>query len=91
MILKDGVVCHAPVLQSDADARQGSTLRKRLSAGVQVMQMFDKAEAEYRELSEKKRIVENDKDKIRKVHMRGVMWLSLRCHMVKPCAGGTEV
>ena len=34
---------------------------------VQVMQMFDKAEAEYRELSEKKRIVENDKDKIRKV------------------------
>ena len=29
--------------------------------------MFDKAEAEYRELSEKKRIVENDKDKIRKV------------------------
>jgi len=31
------------------------------------MQMFDKAEAEYRELSEKKRIVENDKDKIRKV------------------------
>ena len=37
------------------------------SAGMQVMQMFDKAEAEYRELSEKKRIVENDKDKIRKV------------------------
>lgn len=37
------------------------------STGVQVMQMFDKAEAEYRELSEKKRIVENDKEKIRKV------------------------
>ena len=36
---------------------------------MQVMQMFDKAEAEYRELSEKKRIVENDKDKIRKVGM----------------------
>ena len=31
------------------------------------MQMFDKAEAEYRELSEKKRIVENDKEKIKKV------------------------
>ena len=31
--------------------------------------MFDKAEAEYRELSEKKRIVENDKDKIRKVSL----------------------
>ena len=31
------------------------------------MQMFYKAESEYRELSEKKRIVENDKDKIRKV------------------------
>lgn len=38
-----------------------------VSITVQVMQMFDKAEAEYRELSEKKRIVENDKDKIRKV------------------------
>lgn len=36
---------------------------------MQVMQMFDKAEAEYRELSEKKRIVENDKDKIRKVKL----------------------
>ena len=36
---------------------------------VQVMQMFDKAESEYRELSEKKRIVENDKDKIRKVRV----------------------
>ena len=34
---------------------------------LQVMQMFDKAEAGYRELSEKKRIVENDKDKIRRV------------------------
>ncbi|BDA47769.1 Structural maintenance of chromosomes protein 2 [Coccomyxa sp. Obi] len=32
-----------------------------------VMQMFDKAESEYRELSEKKRIVENDKEKIKKV------------------------
>ena len=32
------------------------------------MQMFDKAESEYRELSEKKRIVENDKEKIKKVH-----------------------
>jgi hypothetical protein len=29
--------------------------------------MFDKAEAEFRELSEKKRIVENDKHKITKV------------------------
>ena len=29
--------------------------------------MFDKAEAEYRELSDKKRIVENDKTKIHKV------------------------
>ena len=35
--------------------------------------MFDKAEAEYRELSEKKRIVENDKDKIRKVSSDSVM------------------
>lgn len=37
------------------------------SREAQVMQMFDKAEAEYRELSEKKRIVENDKEKIKKV------------------------
>ena len=29
--------------------------------------MFDKAEAEYRELSDKKRIVENDKTKIHRV------------------------
>ncbi|EIE18219.1 RecF/RecN/SMC protein [Coccomyxa subellipsoidea C-169] len=45
------------------DTLQGlsKTLNKR------VMQMFDKAEAEYRELSEKKRIVENDKEKIKKV------------------------
>lgn len=52
------------------------------------MQMFDRAEAEYRELSEKKRIVENDKDKIRKVrhftrkkttHLQ--MYALLRC----PC------
>ena len=40
-----------------------------VSITVQVMQMFDKAEAEYRELSGKKRIVENDKDKIRKVRL----------------------
>lgn len=33
----------------------------------QVMQMFDKAEAEYAELSDKKRIVETDKAKIEKV------------------------
>ena len=39
--------------------------------------MFDKAEAEYRELSEKKRIVENDKDKIRKVSSDSVMWLAV--------------
>ena len=53
--------------------------------------MFDKAEAEYRELSEKKRIVENDKDKIRKVSRRSAMRLWLRCHLVKPCAAVTEV
>lgn len=40
----------------------------------QVMQMFDKAEAEYRELSEKKRIVENDKEKIKRVRA-AVIWL----------------
>ena len=34
---------------------------------VQVMQMFDKAEAEFRELSDKRVIVENDKNKIQKV------------------------
>ena len=34
---------------------------------AQVMQMFDKAEAEYSELSDKKRIVETDKAKIEKV------------------------
>lgn len=37
------------------------------AAAVQVVQMFDKAEAEYRELSDKKRILHNDKDKIHKV------------------------
>lgn len=31
--------------------------------------MFDKAEAEYRELSDKKRILHNDKDKIHKVRV----------------------
>ena len=55
------------------------------------MQMFEKAEAEYRELSEKKRIVENDKDKIRKVSAHSVMWLSSCCHLVKACAAETEV
>ena len=54
------------MLQRDG-AQQALTLRACWCAGAQVMQMFDKAEAEYRELSEKKRIVENDKDKIRKV------------------------
>lgn len=34
---------------------------------LQVMQMFDKAEAEYAELSSKKRIVETDRAKIEKV------------------------
>ena len=34
---------------------------------AQVMQMFDKAEAEFRELSDKRVIVENDKSKIQKV------------------------
>ena len=37
---------------------------------AQVMQMFDKAEAEYAELSDKKRIVEADRAKIEKVHTR---------------------
>ncbi len=32
--------------------------------------MFDKAEAEYRELSDKKRILHNDKDKIHKVRIK---------------------
>ena len=36
-------------------------------AGAQVMQMFDKAESEFRELSDKRSIVENDKSKIQKV------------------------
>ena len=39
----------------------------RVVVGMQVMQMFDKAEAEYTELSDKKRIVEADKAKIEKV------------------------
>jgi hypothetical protein len=34
------------------------------------MQMFDKAEAEFRELSDKRGIVENDKNKIRKARAR---------------------
>lgn len=34
---------------------------------AQVMQMFDKAEVEFRELSDKRVIVENDKSKIQKV------------------------
>jgi hypothetical protein len=34
---------------------------------AQVIQMFEKAESDYRALSEKKRIIENDKAKIHKV------------------------
>ncbi len=33
----------------------------------QVLQMFDKAEQEFKDLSEKKRIVANDKQKIHRV------------------------
>ncbi|KAK9836025.1 hypothetical protein WJX81_006911 [Elliptochloris bilobata] len=45
----------------DTLGRLGKGLNKR------VMQMFDKAEAEFRELSDKRGIVENDKSKIQKV------------------------
>jgi hypothetical protein len=58
----------------------------KLRCCVQVMQMFDKAEAEYRELSEKKRIVENDKDKIRKVGSPFKNDLSVICFCC--CASG---
>jgi hypothetical protein len=39
----------------------------------QVLQMFDKAEQEFKDLSEKKRIVENDKHKIHKVCRFGAL------------------
>lgn len=45
----------------EAIARLGKNLNKR------VMQMFDKASADYDELNAKKRIVENDKQKIQTV------------------------
>jgi hypothetical protein len=35
---------------------------------AQVEQMFDKAEQESKELASKKQIIENDKEKIHKVH-----------------------
>lgn len=38
-----------------------------LCGNTQVLQMFDKAEQDFKELSEKKRIVTNDKDKIHQV------------------------
>eukprot|EP00884_Botryococcus_braunii_P016555 jgi/Botrbrau1/3583/Bobra.0078s0035.1 len=43
--------------------------QKRTKKGINqtVMQMFEKAESDYRALSEKKRIIENDKAKIHKV------------------------
>jgi hypothetical protein len=47
-------------------ASQVTVRFEKFKLDAQVMQMFDKAEAEYRELSEKKRIVENDKEKIKK-------------------------
>ena len=48
--------------------RSGADLGCAATA-AQVVQMFDKAEAEYRELSDKKRILHNDKDKIHKVRI----------------------
>ena len=49
-----------------ADFERGDEVVERLGKKVnrKVLSMFDKAEQEFKELSEKKRIVENDKDKI---------------------------
>ena len=39
----------------------------KLCSGMQVIQMFDKAESEYKELSGRKQIVLNDRHKIEQV------------------------
>lgn len=55
-------ICHLPLVLT----------RPRSGGGLQVLQMFDKAEQDFKELSEKKRIVENDKDKIHQVRLARV-------------------
>lgn len=55
---------------------------------VQVMQMFDKAEAEFRELSDKRVIVENDKSKIQKVPPQPVQLQQPACAQNVPFQRG---
>lgn len=51
------------------------------------MQMFEKAEADYRALSEKKRIIENDKAKIHKVRacLRSLHMCQVSIILSNPC------
>lgn len=58
--------------------------------GVQVTQMFDKAEADARDLQERKRTVEADKHKIYTVSPAPTLvsrLLCMHCLSHSPCAG----
>ena len=72
-LLRRSRLCKAPLWTSSCTRAHVSHAPGHVTAptlnlpgSTQVMQMFDKAEAEFRELSDKRGIVENDKNKIRK-------------------------